>query len=388
MSQCTALRIARDLARRMDYKRGIVLYDLKGTAERLNMSVSNVKRHVSYLRDLGLLVWLEHGSKRNLHLPGRKYTATATIYGAVIPPAYDMAKGHRLRGEGYEATVVGVTERGREMAVAQAVRNAERKQGRVSGAPPSRGTHPNVSTAEVSGKKKTTRGTRARGSKPPRRSILGRRVTAALYQAADRMARRLRPLHNWTQRARISELSWVLVDKIAEGCSEQQISQWLKQMSLLMALGTWCPDKPHMYIAKRLISDFEQQQLEAQLQADLERATPPNDAFGDAVRRTWEKPAGEGLPPFESLSDLDGETREFLVGWAWSSYKLGGDPSPVMSTYEFLGPSTAIALYGEELVSKCITLAAHSRNRRCRVHRLPRGGPGAWPRKRRRPDSF
>ncbi|MBO8194635.1 hypothetical protein ITI46_23700 [Streptomyces oryzae] len=374
MSQCTALRIARDLARRMDYKRGIVLYDLKGTAERLNMSVSNVKRHVSYLRDLGLLVWLEHGSKRNLHLPGRKYTATATIYGAVIPPAYDMAKGHRLRGEGYEATVVGVTERGREIAVAQAVRNAERKPGRVSGAPPSRGTHPNVPTAKMSGKKKTTRGTRARAGKSPRRSILGRRVTAGLYQAADRVARWLRPRHNWTQRARISELSWVLVDKIAEGCSEQQISHWLDIKFALSVKGDWRPAQPHRFIAKCLLSDFEHQQREAQLQADLERATPPNDAFLDAVRQIEEQraAAGEEMLPFEGLSDLDHETQASMVRDAWAAYQMDGDPSLVTAAYEFLGPETATALYGEELVAKCRALAAHSDNQWVNVHRLSR----------------
>jgi len=97
----TTLTVARDLAGRMDYRLGFVLYDLAGTAVRCGVSTATVKRHVRVLRELGALAWHRHGTKKNLQLPGRPYTATATIYAATIPAAYDHANGHRLDGTGY-----------------------------------------------------------------------------------------------------------------------------------------------------------------------------------------------------------------------------------------------------------------------------------------------
>lgn len=123
----TTLAVAQDLADRMDYQRGLVMYGLDTTARRTRQSVATVKRHVKVLRELGALAWWRHGSKRNLRLPGRAYTATSTIYAAVIPPVYDDAMGHRLAGSGYEARVCGVTEAGRERAVtASAARSPQR----------------------------------------------------------------------------------------------------------------------------------------------------------------------------------------------------------------------------------------------------------------------
>ncbi|GAA1110828.1 hypothetical protein [Streptomyces javensis] len=363
-AKTTALRVVGDLARRMDYRRGIVLYDLEGTARRLKMSVSNVKRHVAYLRELGALVWLEHGSKRNLRLPGRRYTGTATIYGAAIPPAYDAAKGHRLRGEGYEATVIGVTEAGREQAVA-----AVRKSTGNRLAPPSRGGSGNVSAADVSGKREATRGARARKSKQPRTSILGRRVTAAVYQAADRLARRLRPLHNWTQRSKISELSWVLVDKVAEGCTEQQINCWLREISPAVTVNfDWRPERPHTYIAGQLRRDDQFRQWDARHQADQAHGARPNADFGDALELTRAQRAGEELSVFDGLGDMDLETRRRLVTDAWTAYKHGGDPSLVLAAHDTLGPVVATQLYGAELVQMCLALAANSDNTRIRLH--------------------
>lgn len=96
----TTLVVARDLAGRMDYRLGFVLYDLEGTAARCGVSVATVKRHVRVLRELGALVWRRHGTKRNLRLPGRRYAGTATVYAATIPAVYDAAMGHRLEGAG------------------------------------------------------------------------------------------------------------------------------------------------------------------------------------------------------------------------------------------------------------------------------------------------
>lgn len=49
----TTMAVARDLAKRMDYSEGTVLYDLTGTADRCGVSTATVKRHVRVLRELG-----------------------------------------------------------------------------------------------------------------------------------------------------------------------------------------------------------------------------------------------------------------------------------------------------------------------------------------------
>ncbi|MDX3165970.1 hypothetical protein PV516_19470 [Streptomyces scabiei] len=361
----TTMRVAMDLAGRMDYRRGIVLYDLLGTAATLKVHKATVKRHVAYLRELGALVWLEHGTKRNLHLPGRKYTATATIYGATIPAVYDAAKGHRLRGSGYEATIIGFTEAGREQAVAKAKAKAAKRL-----APPSRGGSAHVTADVDGGKDKATRGARPSKSKPPKKSTLGHKVTAALFQAADRLARRLRPLHNWTQRAKISELSWVLVDKLAEGCTEQQVDAWLRDISPSVVVGLdWRPNRPHAYIASLLVRDLAVRQGDAQLREDWANTVAPNADFAAAVQETRDRQrGGEVQPDCSGLEDLDEETRKQMRAEAWSAYKYTGDPGLVLTTYELAGPQVAVALYGQELVDLCQKLRANANNPRIRLH--------------------
>ncbi|MEV0784934.1 hypothetical protein AB0I52_18555 [Streptomyces sp. NPDC050423] len=155
----TTLTVARDLAARMDYRLGFVLYDLEGTAARCGVSTATVKRHVRVLRELGALAWHRHGSKRNLRLPGRPYTATATIYAATIPAAYDEAMGHRLDGAGYRARMAGVTDRGRALATKAAVRpnprpvgnGRTRRRGCAPPAPHSPGRHHDVPTSDLDG---------------------------------------------------------------------------------------------------------------------------------------------------------------------------------------------------------------------------------------------
>ncbi|MFF9204322.1 hypothetical protein ACF1AE_21385 [Streptomyces sp. NPDC014986] len=360
----TTVRVAMDLASRMDYDRGIVLYRLLDTAAALGVDKSTVKRHVSYLREMGALVWLEHGSKRNLRLPGRKYTATATIYGATIPPAYDDAMGHRLSGSGYEARIVGYTEAGRERAVARTRQAAGKRL-----APPSRGGSHDGPVAEVGGKEKATRGARAAESKPPKKSTLGHRVTAALFQAADRLARRLRPLHNWTQRAKISELSWVLVDKLAEGSSEEQVDAWLREISPAVAVGLdWRPNRPHTYIASQLLRERAAREADAQLQQDWANATAPNADFATAVGEMRLQGTLDELPAAGGLAELDEETRKQMRADGWAAYKYRGDPSLVLSAYEVVGPVVAYDLYGRELVDLCLNLDANSNNPHIRLH--------------------
>ncbi|MEU2453836.1 hypothetical protein ABZ605_27635 [Streptomyces sp. NPDC012765] len=359
----TTVRVAMDLADRMDFKRGILLYDLEGTAARLKVDRSTVKRHVAYLRELGALVWLEHGSKRNLRLPGRSYTATATVYGAVIPPAYDTARGHRLRGVGYEARIVGVSETGKAQRA-----QGSRKPSEDRLAPPSVGSTHQGPVAEVCGKEKATRSARASRVKSAKKSTLGATVTAALFQAADRLARRLRPLHAWTQRARISELSWVLVDKLAAGFTEQQVDVWLRDIAPGAAVGLdWRPSRPHAYIASQLQREQAERAADTQLEADWANSVAPNQAFAAAIDESRWRQAGDEEQHRGGPEDLDADARREMLAEAWGAFR-SGDPGLVLAVFELAGRSAAEAVYGAELVALCLQLDANTHNPRIRLH--------------------
>ncbi|MFB7852414.1 cell wall protein [Streptomyces sp. NPDC056053] len=281
----TTVVVARDLAERMDYRRGLVMYGLEGTARRCGVSVATVKRHVKVLRELGALAWWRHGSKTNLRLPGRAYTATATVYAAVIPPVYDEAMGHRLEGSGYRARVCGVTRAGRERAVTESAARSEahrsrksRTGGRAAGLwgagvpgaapvdnsavdnrssqgrePHSLGRYPDVPDVDVDGGSKDT--SRKRAS---RRNICpapsktssnsdGSRRTARQTRQDIETARHVRALVNWTQGTRLRRLAFVLRPLTDAGWDAYQIAAELHSWML-----TWRPARPAEYIRARL----------------------------------------------------------------------------------------------------------------------------------------
>ncbi|MFD8955404.1 cell wall protein [Streptomyces anulatus] len=276
--------VARDFAARMDYRRGIVVYDLAGAARRTGTSPATVKRHVKVLRELGALVWLVHGSKRNIALPGEPYMATATIYGAVIPAVFDEAMGHRLAGSGYEGRVCGVTEAGRERAVAQ-VRSEARHQGRrrteqerSSGRrgarvrtvrpvdnvvvdnpssqarePHSPGRYHRSPAVQVESGCKDTSRERATCRTAPRPSFKisynpdGSRRTAGQTQRAIGIIQQVRPRVTWTQRATSRELEVALRPRTDAGWDSQRITEELHSWHL-----TWRPARPAAYIRARL----------------------------------------------------------------------------------------------------------------------------------------
>lgn len=353
----TTLSIAIDLAERMDFERGIVLYDLEGTARRTGVSRATVKRHVKILRELGALVWLQHGSRRNLRLPGRKYTATATIYGATIPTAYDHAHGHRLSGHGYTARHTGFTAAGREQAIAA----AQAAPARTRREPPSRTPQRHTPPADLSGTSITTRTARAKTTKPKKTSLLGRTVSAAVYRAADRLARTLRPLHPWLQRCRIKQLSWVLADKAAEGASVQQVHAWLHEINPVHHYGpTWRPARAHAYVAGQLLRDAAHAQEVAQQMTDEARATPPTAEFHAALQAA-RQPTGpvEEFAEVTTIEDLDVNLLQQMRADAWWQFKQHGDTALVLTAVETLGITDAARLYTRQLVDACIRYDAN-----------------------------
>ncbi|MEU5161226.1 cell wall protein [Streptomyces sp. NPDC020875] len=275
------LVVARDLAARMDYRRGLVMYDLDGTVARTGLSRATVKRHVAVLRELGALAWWRHGSKRNLHLPGRAYTATATIYAAVIPPVFDEAMGHRLTGHGYEARICGVTEAGRERAIAEAAAKTGKpvdnqvvdNSGPQGREPHSPGRYPRSPEAEVErGSKDTSRkrASRRTASPRPHKSTTssssnnggGPRRTAAQTWRSIWVTRQVRARVNWTQTAPLRRLDYVLRPFTDAGWDADMISAELHSWML-----TWRPARPAEYIRTRLARQAAAEHQAAELEA-------------------------------------------------------------------------------------------------------------------------
>ncbi|MEV7317320.1 helix-turn-helix domain-containing protein [Streptomyces microflavus] len=329
----STLVVAEDLKARMDYRRGIAIYDRDGIVRRTGLSRATVTRHVRVLRELGALVWLVHGSRRNLAAPGAGYMATATIYGAVIPPAYDDAMGHRLTGMGYEGRVCGVTPAGQELAVAAAAarsdarRKGHRRTGRYRGSvrygvpaqreretgpvdnpavdspssqacePHSPGRYHRAPAVQVGGGCKDT--SRERASRSTDRSPSfkisyngdGSRRTASQTRRGIGIIQQVRPRVTWTQRADLRELEVALRPRTDAGWDFQMITEELHSWHL-----TWQPAHPAAYICSRL----------------AKQATAEHQTAAAEVAEGWDEQAASG-PLAASSPDL---VRSVLDGLA------------------------------------------------------------------------
>ncbi|MER7940726.1 cell wall protein [Streptomyces sp. NPDC094458] len=332
----TTLVVARDLAGRMDYRLGFVLYDLEGTAARCGVSAATVKRHVRVLRELGALVWQRHGTKRNLHLPGRRYAGMATIYAATIPAAYDSAMGHRLEGAGYGARVCGMTDAGRDRAVeaAQERRRAVHNSAagkRSSGgcAPHSSAPHHDLRTADVSGKSNYTSRRRATADR-------GRR--SPLQVARDiAVARQVRPLVAWTQCEGLRRLAYALRPLIDRGLDARDIAAELCGS----AVG-WRPVRPAAWITAVLARDREVPVGHG--------GTEPPEAFRRAVTEVRESSA-ESAGGVVSADGIDGLTRAEVVRLRSAAVT---DPGLVLAALENLGERDTRRLYTNRIVDEVL----------------------------------
>jgi hypothetical protein len=173
-----------------------------------------VKRHVGYLREMGALAWVQHGTRTNIRrLMGLKgYAATATIYAAVIPAAYDHAMGHRIIGTGYTARIV-IDEWGQAPEPVDTCGNSPVDNSAPEALePPSLTWLRKESKVEVEGGCNYTEQARPPKARIPHQSSLinGRRRTAADVQKASNEIRMVRALVNWTQSVPLRRLEFVL----------------------------------------------------------------------------------------------------------------------------------------------------------------------------------
>lgn len=361
-ANATTQRVAELLAADMDYDTGHVIYRLDHRAAHL--SRATVARHVSYLRELGALAWVEHGSRTNRRrLMGLKgYAATATVYAAVIPPCYDHAMGHTLIGTGYEARIVIDQRDQMPSSLPKSVDNPPVENPSTEGREtPSLTWGKEVDQVQVVGGVTTTE--QARLPKiTPRRSkttILGRRVTAAAANRARHLARWIRPLVNWTQKASHDQLSWALLDPCLDGWDDQQILYWLAGMVRRSHDGhTWHPDRPHRVIARQLRHEHHTQQIDG---GALQPMTP---AQWETYHRHQQAAAAQPDP--DAVQDMQAtrtdEQRRAARADARQDFTL------VVDHIDDYGLDDAIDLYGVYLATRADQLMHSGHYRMGGIH--------------------
>jgi hypothetical protein len=346
-ANATTLAIARDLGARMDYDTGHARYCLDETAARIGVSRATVKRHVAYMRELGALAWVQHGTRTNIRraLGLGGYAGTATVYAAVIPAAYDRALGHRIIGTGYEARAI-VDQRNE---TPNPVDNPPvDNQGHTDREPPSLTVVKEESQVQVDGGFNYT--SRKRASQPtafiPHQAQAGsnedgtRRRSPQQAEWEIRETSLVRAMVNWTQsERRLRRLAYVLRPFFDRGLRAHDIAAELAGMTL-----GWKPKHPAAFIRTALA---EQAAADAQLAADEARR----------AAATWQQKNAEAAADLASLELLfapgrtDDDRREAR---ARAQY----DIQVVIDHLEDHGDDDAIDLYGTRLASRAAGLAA------------------------------
>ncbi|MFJ6069006.1 hypothetical protein ACIQHU_38955 [Streptomyces tendae] len=283
----TTLRIAEDLAARMDYDLGHVLYGLTDMIQRLGISRAQIARHISYLRELGALAWVQHGTRTNLlaTMGLKGYKGTATVYAAVIPPTFDHAMGHTVIGAGYTARIV-IDQRGQQQSSIPAQTRSEPVDNPPVENPGTEGHEtPSLTWTREEGKLKVVGGSNytSQARQPKTRiphqstSINGRRRTAADVQKAGNTTRLVRAMVNWTQSAPLRQLEFVLRAWTDRGKDAYEIAADLNGWCHGMR---WKPSNPVAFIKARLAADQKQQQETQAVQAAAARWEQENPAQG------------------------------------------------------------------------------------------------------------
>lgn len=226
----TTLRLAEAFALRMHRsKDGHFPFSIEATAHELGLGRRAVLNHARYLRELGLLAYVEHGTRTNV-LRTRHgsawvtgYRGTATLFAAVAPRVWDRAMGRRIKGTGYMARQVGVTEEGRRLAVEDArLRAAFKAPARRSSCTPSVGVpQEGLSLKTVGGNTDTPR---TRATTTRRTAVNGPRVSAAECARGVSIAERLQREVWWLHRGCARRLACALRPLTAAGWTWQSLA--------------------------------------------------------------------------------------------------------------------------------------------------------------------
>jgi hypothetical protein len=363
----TTMRIAEDLAARMDYDTGHVLYGLTDMVNRLGISRAQIARHISYLRELGALAWVQHGTRTNLlaAMGLKGYKGTATVYAAVIPPAYDHAMGHRIIGAGYTARIV-IDQRGQQ----QPTIPAQARREPVDNPPVDNSGSEGHETPSLTWLRKesqvqmvggvTTTAARSQqtcptktSSRKKRTTILGNTVTAAGMQLGDKLAKAIRSRVPWARRATHDQLRWV--------CADMGEHQWTEDQAVRFAVDAghthragfgWDPSRPHRLIAMELQAHRAQQQDDQAMQDALAQAVAWEDSTVyrqmQAARALFDIPA----EPEQEPERTDDDRRRARMNW---------DNWPDVLDHFEEDELDAIDLYGKPLVNFAIEQGARVR---------------------------
>lgn len=232
----TTVRVARDIASRMGKNRdGHVAFGRQGMMQRLGLARSTVSAHVRILRELGLLAWVVHGSRRNVlrtrlgrrFRPGAGFRGTATIYAVCAPPAWDHHQGRIREGHGYGSRIRAYTSQGRDKAIATA---RQKKKRQPAPRTPSFTSLPTDIPAPVVGQITTPRRHASEPSGVSRQRRRARGSTgwsAQQAQAAMAYAHRLRWEVWWAQSTCERRLAFALRPLIQAGYTSQQAAREL-----------------------------------------------------------------------------------------------------------------------------------------------------------------
>ncbi|MEU0389209.1 hypothetical protein [Streptomyces chartreusis] len=246
----TTLRLAEVFAERMARSsEGHFPFAAEATARELGLKRRAVFNHARYLRELGLIAYVEHGSKRNVlrtrygsaWTSEHGYRGTATLFAAVAPRVWDEAMGRRIEGEGYTARQIGVTDAGRELAVAGAVEKQRERQGLQQTEPVDNSgqctpsvvvPQPRTSGAVDGGIKDRTR-ERACREKSPKHRAKGATGWSAARTAAAMQEARWVQLHTWwTQGSCVRQLAYGLRPFFEAGWTWEEIARELARWTV------------------------------------------------------------------------------------------------------------------------------------------------------------
>ncbi|WP_435606569.1 hypothetical protein [Streptomyces ardesiacus] len=363
----TTMRIAEDLAARMDYDLGHARYCLDEMATRLGISRATVKRHVAYLRELGALAWAQHGTRMNIRraMGLKGYAATATIYAAVIPATYDHAMGHHIVGAGYTARIV-IDQRGQQHPRIPAQTRRQPVDNPPVDNPGSEGLEPPSLTwlreesqvqmvggvTTTAARSQQTRPTKT-SSRKKRATILGATVTAAGMQLGDKLAKAIRRRVPWTRRATHDQLRWV--------CADMGEQQWTEDQAVRFAVDAghahragfgWDPSRPHRLIAMELQAHRAQQQDDQAMQDALAQAVAWEDST--AYRNAQSLQALFGAPAVAEQEPERTDDDRMRARMNWNNWP------DVLDHFEE-DELDAIDLYGKKLVNFAIEQGARAR---------------------------